>query len=489
MAANERYVWLFPTSGSWMGMFRGWGLMLLFLSFSVLAGCATTPAPYPEGPARLELPVPAPGGYETAPIFAAKDLLPPDLVSGPHHRIVDPVVNDGFTNHYLIHSDFGVYETAGLEMTRTCVNELNAIAALQEFRKTDAYRRGFQRGVKRLALSPVRQVRRVARNPLHLVVIIPSAIATPFAVAVEALNFAKYGLTGGTKEYIGYASARRHLASDFGVDPGSHNPVLQAELDELAWAYFGGEAPARIADGFVPGVPFARFRVVSDGESLAKAVDMASDGLQRKTTRSRLWRMGVAHADIKAFLKNEMYTAMEKRELAGALSSMDGAAGREAVVLAANRMDSHRSAQALLRQAAMMAEYDREVERIQRVMVHGRLVLCHTESEVLVLPLPGEYLAWTPEVAGLTRDMPAACPDDVPVRRREVWLAGGATPRFLAECRDMQFAVHQDSTTVLASWDAKTRVELARSGRRTASPVLVPHVERADAPTTQLASK
>ena len=87
---------------------RGLGLLGLFLSFSVLVGCATTPFPYPEGPARLEFPVPEPPGYETAPTLFARDLLPADLVSGPHHRIVDPVVNDGLTNHSLVHSDFGV---------------------------------------------------------------------------------------------------------------------------------------------------------------------------------------------------------------------------------------------------------------------------------------------------------------------------------------------------------------------------------------------
>ena len=69
-----------------------------------------------------------------------------------------------------------------------------------------------------------------------------------------------------------------------------------------------------------------------------------------------------------------------------------------------------------------------------------------------------------------------------------MWLAGGATPRFLAECTNMQFAVHQDSETVLASWDAKTRVELARSGKRTVTAVLVPHVPLEDLPLTLVAS-
>ncbi len=167
MQANERRRQRVLPSLFLRGPFcgRGLGLLGLILSFSVLVGCATTPVSYPEGPARLELPAPEPPGYETAPTFFAKDLLPVELVSGPHHRVVDPVVNDGFTNHYLIHSDFGVYETVGLDMTRTRVQEINAIGALRQIKKTEAYRKGFQRSMKALALSPIRQVKRVARNP------------------------------------------------------------------------------------------------------------------------------------------------------------------------------------------------------------------------------------------------------------------------------------------------------------------------------------
>ena len=473
-------------SGRFCG--RGLGLLGLFLSFSGLVGCATTPVPYPEGPARLELPVPQPPGYETAPVFSAKDLLPPELVSGPHHRIVDPVVNDGFTNHYLIHSDFGVYETAGLEMTRTRVHEINAIAALREIKKTEAYRKGFQRSVKSLALSPIRQVKRIARNPLYLVIIIPSAVARPVGLAFEVRKYARYGPTRGAMEYIGFWQVKRYLASELGVDPESPNPVLQAELNDVAWSYFVGEAPVRLADGFVPGVPLVHLNVVEDGASLAKGVKVASRGLQHKSTRSKLWRMDVAQADIKAFLKHETFTKREKRALVDALYRMDGAANREAVVLSANRTALRVCAEALVAQVRMMAEYDREVERIRRLLVHDRLLLCYTESEVLLLPMAGDYLAWTSEVARLTRELPVACPEDLPVRRREVWLAGSATPRFMAEFTNMQFAVHQDSEMVLAAWDAKTRVELARSGKRTVTAVLVPHVPREDLPLTLVAS-
>ena len=243
-----------------------------------------------------------------------------------------------------------------------------------------------------------------------------------------------------------------------------------------------------IADGFVPGVPMAHLKVVDDGENLAKGVDVASSTLNRKSMRSKLWRMDVAHADLKAFLKHKTFTPQEKKALVDALYLMDDAANREAVVLSANKLESRVYAQALVLQVGMMAEYDREVERIRRLLVHDRLVLCYTETEVLLLPMAGDYLAWTSEVARLTRELPVACPEELPVRRREVWLAGSATPRFIAECTNMQFAVHAESTTVLASWDAKTRVELARSGKRTATAVLVPHVETSELLPTRVAS-
>jgi hypothetical protein len=43
------------------------------------------------------------------------------------------------------------------------------------------------------------------------------------------------------KQVIGFADAKRKAAVSLGVDPYTTNPLLQRELDGIAWASFAGD--------------------------------------------------------------------------------------------------------------------------------------------------------------------------------------------------------------------------------------------------------
>ena len=47
--------------------------------------------------------------YESPPVLSASVLLPAQILQGPHHRVDERVVNDGYLNHYTIHSQFGEF--------------------------------------------------------------------------------------------------------------------------------------------------------------------------------------------------------------------------------------------------------------------------------------------------------------------------------------------------------------------------------------------
>lgn len=44
--------------------------------------------------------------YERLPAFGASAILPPELLSGPNHRVADAVRNDAYLNHYAVSSSF-----------------------------------------------------------------------------------------------------------------------------------------------------------------------------------------------------------------------------------------------------------------------------------------------------------------------------------------------------------------------------------------------
>ncbi len=55
-----------------------------------------------------------------------------------------------------------------------------------------------------------------------------------------------------TKSTIGFSYMKRNLAFQFGVDPYSSNPVLQDELNELAWIAFTADLAPQVGYFFMP---------------------------------------------------------------------------------------------------------------------------------------------------------------------------------------------------------------------------------------------
>ena len=49
--------------------------------------------------------------YESPPVLSASKILPPELLSGPHHRVEEAVNNNGYFNIYRIDSKFGSFHS------------------------------------------------------------------------------------------------------------------------------------------------------------------------------------------------------------------------------------------------------------------------------------------------------------------------------------------------------------------------------------------
>src|SRR3954451_15673599 len=82
-----------------------------------------TPSPA-KSPAEMVLP------YEDLPELKASEILRPEILNGPHHKVREEVSTYFGANHYVIDSEFGVFEAEGNEMLLRRVNEINAIAKL-----------------------------------------------------------------------------------------------------------------------------------------------------------------------------------------------------------------------------------------------------------------------------------------------------------------------------------------------------------------------
>lgn len=79
-------------------------------------------------------------GYEELPVLKASDILRDDVIAGPSYRIREEVPTGSGANHFIIDSEFGVFEAEGNEELVTRIGEINAIARLKEVSRSDEYK-------------------------------------------------------------------------------------------------------------------------------------------------------------------------------------------------------------------------------------------------------------------------------------------------------------------------------------------------------------
>jgi hypothetical protein len=83
---------------------------------------------------------------EELPELKASEILREDILTGPHHKVREEVSTSSGANHFIIDSDFGVFEADGNEMFDRRIGEINAIAELKDVSRTDEYKNALKQG-------------------------------------------------------------------------------------------------------------------------------------------------------------------------------------------------------------------------------------------------------------------------------------------------------------------------------------------------------
>ena len=69
----------------------------------------------------------------------ASEILPAELIQGPHYRVQDTVVSYGYMHHWTVDTDFGTFEATGDGALRKTIREIYAIAALKKVSQSEAF--------------------------------------------------------------------------------------------------------------------------------------------------------------------------------------------------------------------------------------------------------------------------------------------------------------------------------------------------------------
>jgi hypothetical protein len=185
-----------------------------------------------------------PAEYETPGVLKAHDILPPELLESEHHTVMEDVATYELTNRFTILSTFGPFEAFSEDMLRIRIHEVKAIAALQDIKKSEAFRNAAEQA----AMSSFKGAKSLITHPVNTVKGVPKGVGKLFSRVGEMFKGERGNHEDSVaKELIGFSVVKRQYAHKLGVDVYSSNKVLQKELNRVSWAGFAGGVGVKLA--------------------------------------------------------------------------------------------------------------------------------------------------------------------------------------------------------------------------------------------------
>jgi len=386
--------------------------------------------------------------FESPPMFRASKILPPELLAGPDHRIVEQVVNDGYMNVYTINSRFGTFTANSDEELRIRVGEVNAIARMDDWAESEQ----FVMGVGKAGRDVVESSTRLLTDPVGTFKDTASGVKGIFHSARRGLRNIGDGDDGedgglDVKEMIGYSRAKRQYAEAFGVDPYSTNPIVQAHLERLSRAGFVGDVGAGAALGMIDGGVGMAMSVAGHLQSLKEEVrDLNPDEL-RELNEKKLQAMRVEQSVIDLYLGNYVFSPTYQTAFVGTLEEIEGAADRGEFVKVAVLAKDEDQAFFRLCQARMYANYHKSVKPIQAFVLVSEMVVvaAQTAGGALVVNVPADHVFFTSSLAGFFRAARSGLDDVAGMSSKQLWIAGGMSPMARTWIEESGWTVHTDT--------------------------------------------
>jgi hypothetical protein len=409
----------------------------------VLLGLVAAAIASPASAQQSAAPAPR-GDFETFTPRPSSEAAPADLLSGLHYKVAPTVQTVGYLNNFLVSSDYGVFRAPSDTMLRRLVREIHALAELQKVTRSDAY----MEALKQSAMGSVRGVKAFANDPVGTVKAVPTAVFNVFSRAGQGIKSATSGQKtaqedSAAAQLLQMSSYKRDYARQLGVDPYSSNPVLQKQLESVAWA-------AAVGNLSVSAVTMASGSTAIQAASYARNLDQAraavvADPPSELTLRNRkaMDQMGINPSLQQRFLGQKQYSPRAKTILVAALAAMPSTTGKAGVIEAALQAPNEVTAIFYQQLAELLNGYDERVAHITRLERFNRLVLARDAKGKAIIVAPLDWLIWDERAAAAAQKLATTLKarpggDDV-----QLWITGTASPRFKEKAQTLGIAVHE----------------------------------------------
>jgi hypothetical protein len=386
--------------------------------------------------------------YENKPVLSASKILPPELLSGPNHKVQDRVTSDGIVNIYRIDSRFGSFNAVSTSMLRVRIGEINAMAAMDRLKGT----KEFGDAVKESALSTMTAAKNMVFQPVKTVGEAATGVGLLFRRAGDSMFGAKRSDAEDSrfKNLIGFTNYKREYAYNLGVDVYSRNEALQDGLNDISWTGFAGGLTVSLATAAVPGVAMTAISTTKLTTAIFKTTPPQD---LRRMNAEKLKAMGIDEHTIDTFISDSVFTPREQTLFVAAVDEMKGVGDRERLVQLAALTRNDDVAFFRQRQAEMYAGYHRGVSPIERFVGVGPVPGARTVNGALVFNIPVDYVAWTEEIAGVVTTADGLANQLPGIGEKQLWVTGTLSPRARAEMRRLNWKVYERNESLIVATD------------------------------------
>lgn len=376
-------------------------------------------------------------GYETPSAPQASAILPPNMLSGPDY-VVDPVVTtDGYLYTYTLHTNFGDMRAASTAQLAVRIAETAALAKMAQVNGLQE----FGGGIVQKGEQTVQGAVDLVQNPLGTISGAFTGVGRMFSSMSQ--DIASGGGSAGAK-LLGVPALARQYAKQFGVDPYTTNPLVQARLTALAQAGAAGNITGDALAALIPGGVGIAVSAAGTTATLNNIDLTASPVTIAQQNQAQLAAMGVSADAAAFFVANQAFTPTQQSLVVAALGNLPAVGNKTAFISFLADTGDSEVASFRQRMARMYAGYQANVAPLSGFVPVGRHVAAVTADGKLLLVFPTDCFFWTETNAAIAEAFHALA-QTMPTSGVELWAAGKVSPAFARNLRAMGWTVRENS--------------------------------------------
>jgi len=390
--------------------------------------------------------------FEVAENLQLTQVLPEALHSGKHHRVEARVRNDGLFNYYQLTTSYGQFQVKTTTLLKIRIREVYAIAAMREIETGDTA----VEAVKKSGTEAVVGAKNLLMHPVRTLGSAASAVEQLYARTTGTVRRnASDAEDSAFSQLVGLTKAKGGIASQFGVNIYSRNPILQQELDRLARAaYLGGlgmKVATSVASTFTPMMGSVLLGTSGTAQLLNKMINETPPAEMWLQNKNKLLAMGLGldGDKIENFLNRGVFSPAMQTVIVASLGSLDGVENRALFIDLALQVSDQSRAKLITELAVMSAAHHKNIRPLKKFTPMAKLVSAVAKTGETVVLLPADHMIWNEKNANVMNQLSSR--NSGRNTEKHLWILGQVSGKMRSQLLTRDWQVHTQAGRLLRS--------------------------------------